>query len=242
LINGRRTVAASCQFAVPQFLFAVGVAALLPAKPSFAEPDQLPVSNSPQAAPAKFDVKALASPPEVFPTNDFAAEGVRAFFYEGLIYQGKPTRVFAYYGFPKGAKGAKFPAMVLIHGGGGTAFDRWVRVWTARGYAAIAMDLCGCVPDGTYGNWKRHGQGGPPGWDASFDQIDAPKHTRRVDRNHGFAERDLRAPGYQPHIADRHSLDRIRSSIRGVVADVVKDMKVQQRANENTVNVLTSLK
>jgi dienelactone hydrolase len=36
------------------------------------------------------------------------------------------------------------------------------------------MDLCGCIPVGTYGNWKRHEQGGPPGWDASFGQLDDP--------------------------------------------------------------------
>lgn len=99
---------------------------------------------------------------------------MRAFYYEGEPYRGKPTRVFAYYGAPKVEPGKKVPGMVLIHGGGGTAFDRWVRVWTERGYAAIAMDLCGCVPKGTYGKWERHEQGGPPGWQASFDQIDEP--------------------------------------------------------------------
>ncbi len=36
------------------------------------------------------------------------------------------------------------------------------------------MDLCGCVPVGTYGKWQRHAEGGPPGWDASFEQIDGP--------------------------------------------------------------------
>lgn len=130
--------------------------------------------DRPHPIPVKFDLKARSIVPAVFPTNDFAADGVRAFFYEGEPYHGKPTRVFAYYGAPQTAAGTKFPAMVLIHGGGGTAFDRWVRVWTARGYAAIAMDLCGCVPDGTYGNWKRHESGGPPGWDASFGQIAEP--------------------------------------------------------------------
>ena len=64
--------------------------------------------------------------------------------------------------------------MVLIHGGGGTAFDRWVKLWNSRGYAAIAMDTCGCIPVGTYGNWKRHEHGGPPGWDASFGQLGSP--------------------------------------------------------------------
>lgn len=165
LTTPRRTITASWQLAalkltLPLVWLVVGTSL------GFADPEK--------PAPAKFDVKVLARPPEVFPTNDFAAEGVRAFFYEGLPYKEKPTRVFAYYGIPEGPAGTKFPAMVLIHGGGGTAFDRWVRVWTSRGYAAIAMDLCGCVPDGTYGNWKRHEQGGPPGWDASFSQIDEP--------------------------------------------------------------------
>lgn len=124
-----------------------------------------------------FDLDALAKAPEVFPADKLQADGVKAFFYRGLDYQGKPTRIFAYYGVPTSPLDegtTKRPAMVLIHGGGGTAFDRWVKLWNSRGYAAIAMDLCGCVPVGTYGNWQRHDQGGPPGWDASFDQLDDP--------------------------------------------------------------------
>ena len=125
----------------------------------------------------KFDLEALSKAPAVFPADVAAAEGVKSFFYEGLPYHGKPTRIFAYYGIPATPVGAdsekaKLPAMVLIHGGGGTAFDRWVKLWNSRGYAAIAIDLCGCVPVGTYGNWQRHEQGGPPGWDASFNQLD----------------------------------------------------------------------
>lgn len=125
----------------------------------------------------RFDLQSLSKPPQVFPADDLTAEGVKSFFYEGVPFKGHPTRVFAYYGLPaknNEAPGKKLPAMVLIHGGGGSAFDRWVKVWTSRGYAAIAMDLCGCVPVGTYGNWKRHEHGGPSGWDASFDQIQDP--------------------------------------------------------------------
>jgi dienelactone hydrolase len=127
-------------------------------------------------AGVRFDLESLSNPPSVYPADDISAEGVKAFYYEGAKYQGKPTRVFAYYGVPteSGNNGKKHPAMVLIHGGGGSAFDRWVRLWNSRGYAAIAMDVCGCVPAGTYGKWKRHEHGGPSGWDASFGQLDAP--------------------------------------------------------------------
>ena len=48
----------------------------------------------------------------------------------------------------------KTPGIVLVHGGGGTAFANWAQLWAKRGYAAIAMDLAGCgegrkrLPDG----------------------------------------------------------------------------------------------
>jgi cephalosporin-C deacetylase-like acetyl esterase len=63
--------------------------------------------------------------------------------------------------------------MVLVHGGGGTAFADWVKLWVARGYAAIAMDLCGCLPRKGKSGWERLPDGGPPGW-GGFDQIDQP--------------------------------------------------------------------
>ena len=66
--------------------------------------------------------------------------------------------------------------MVLIHGGGGTAFDAWVRLWNSRGYAAIAMDLCGCLPVQL---WKMETarRGRAPGW-GGFDQIDWPREDQ----------------------------------------------------------------
>lgn len=121
-----------------------------------------------------FDLPALSRVPAVFPAKEIQADGVQSLFYEGVPYQGRPTRVFAWYGVPKHDVGEQLPAMVLIHGGGGTAFDRWVKLWNERGYAAIAMDTCGCIPVGAYGAWQRHPEGGPPGWDASFQQLDSP--------------------------------------------------------------------
>jgi dienelactone hydrolase len=60
-----------------------------------------------------------------------------------------------------------------VHGGGGTAFQEWVRLWIKRGYAAIAMDTCGCVPKGEYGHWERHEFGGPAGW-GGFENVEEP--------------------------------------------------------------------
>jgi dienelactone hydrolase len=129
-----------------------------------------------------WDMARLSQTPKAFPAEGFRAEGMRALFYEGEPYRGKPTRVFAWVGIPGSAgtpapqekASQKLPAMVLVHGGGGTAFDTWVRLWNQRGYAAIAMDTCGCVPVGTYGKWKRHEAGGPPGW-GGYNQIDEPR-------------------------------------------------------------------
>lgn len=126
-----------------------------------------------QASP-KWDLEALGKPPRFEPAKEPTAKEVEAIFFDGVPFQKKPTKVFAYYGLPKNVKPReKVPGIVLVHGGGGTAFDRWVQLWNSRGYAAIAPDLCGCVPIGSYGKWQRHEAGGPPGW-GGFDQIDWP--------------------------------------------------------------------
>lgn len=126
-----------------------------------------------------WDLSRLSQVPQTWPADGFEGKGVRALFLEGEPYRGQPTRVFAWLGMPEVPAGTKVPAMVLVHGGGGTAFDSWVRRWTARGYAAIAMDTCGALPrkeqkDGKPGKaWERNPQGGPPGW-GGYGQIDEP--------------------------------------------------------------------
>lgn len=118
-----------------------------------------------------WDLEALSKPPAVHEAPGFEADGLRAVFYDGPDHAGKPTRVFAWVGVPKAE--AKVPAMVLVHGGGGTAFADWAKLWTSRGYAAIAMDLCGAVPRKAKSGWERHEHGGPPGW-GGFDQVGRP--------------------------------------------------------------------
>jgi cephalosporin-C deacetylase-like acetyl esterase len=140
-----------------------------------------------------WEMKSLSAAPTVFPADEFTErakrENVSALFYEGPAYHGKPTRVFAWVGFPKRSAtqqsspqprpGEKFPAIILVHGGLGTAYEKWVQLWNSRGYAAIAMDVCGSVPTPAKkkGQWRRHEFGGPPGW-GGFDQMDEPIHDQ----------------------------------------------------------------
>jgi dienelactone hydrolase len=102
---------------------------------------------------------ALAKVPPVHATTERPAKGLRALFYEGADYKGKPTWVFAYYSAPQGTPPAGgWPAVVCAHGGGGTAYPNWVKNWNSHGYAAIAMDLEGHLPGG-----NAHGvEGNPP--------------------------------------------------------------------------------
>lgn len=132
------------------------------------------VYDSDQAKPVGAQSYAFEQMFANSPLCDRALESdVKAIFYEGLSYKGKPTRVFAYLGMPKVPAGTKVPGIVLVHGGGGTAFEAWVRLWNARGYAAIAMDNCGTMPSGEYGRWQAHEFSGPGCYD-TFNNIDLP--------------------------------------------------------------------
>ncbi|MDD2600586.1 MAG: acetylxylan esterase [Kiritimatiellae bacterium] len=116
----------------------------------------------------------LEGVPAVFDGSGYSTNGVKALFYESLPSQGRATRVFAYYGIPGGAsKEHKVPAMVLVHGGGGSAFHEWVKLWVDRGYAAISMDTCGAISGNGYNNHPRHAFGGPAGW-GDFNGVDKP--------------------------------------------------------------------
>ena len=138
---------------------------------AFAAAVSLMAAQGVLALPVTWNEAELFRMPEVYSAVDYVpggeTNGVKAIFLEGLPFKGRPTRDFAYWGVPKTSHGAKVPAMVLVHGGGGSAFHRWVKFWNDRGYAAISMDLCGSVSGNVYGReqtgHKPHPWMGPGG-------------------------------------------------------------------------------
>ncbi|MFC1761520.1 nucleoside hydrolase-like domain-containing protein [Planctomycetota bacterium] len=131
-----------------------------------------PAKSLPSTTP--WDLIALSRPPEYQWADQESP--VWSLHYEGEVYKGNPTRVFAYYASPvtlevESKADKSFPAVVLVHGGGGMAFEEWAEMWAKRGYAAIAMDLGGCGPE----RRKRLVDGGPGQSDKEkFQAIDQP--------------------------------------------------------------------
>ena len=121
------------------------------------------------AVPVTWEANLFSEVPQVWEATEYATNGLRTIFYENVPYRGKQTRVFAYLGVPKATDGKSVPGMVLVHGGGGSAFYRWVKYWNDHGYAAISMDWNGCVSGNTRGKEQyghvRHAWAGPQGAD-----------------------------------------------------------------------------
>ena len=68
----------------------------------------------------------------------------KTIFFDSEDYEGNPTRVHAWVSIPATASATnKVPAVVLVHGGGGRAFETWAQLWADRGYAAISIDTEG---------------------------------------------------------------------------------------------------
>lgn len=79
------------------------------------------------------------------------AKVVREWEKDGIVYRsvtfhigtfkGKPARMAAFFGFPKGAK--KLPGLLHLHGGGQRAFLKEVEFYAKRGYACLSINWGG---------------------------------------------------------------------------------------------------
>lgn len=124
---------------LPQFIIALGSCLLLGSSLRAAEPAE---------TIGHWNLTELKTAPKM---RWVKQEGpVHSLLYAGEKYQDRETEVFAFYASPltlgEAKAGETFPGVVLIHGGGGTAFAEWTWLWAKRGYAAIAMDLAGSRP------------------------------------------------------------------------------------------------
>ncbi len=85
------------------------------------------------------------------PTTEVAAQTVNTYYrgslkveevyYQSRLYKGRPVKIFAYFVYPRSA--TKLPAILLVHGGGGTASLSRTLAWARRGYAILTIDLPG---------------------------------------------------------------------------------------------------
>jgi len=94
-----------------------------------------------------------------------SSDNPRAIFFEALPWKGKNTRAYGWLGMPK-SNGSKVPAVVLVHGGGGSAFKEWVERWNEQGFAAISIAVEGQTDnkvDNDEGKkeWQKHPWAGP---------------------------------------------------------------------------------
>ncbi len=105
---------------------------------------------------------------------------IQAIYYRS-DYMDEESYAFAFLGIPEGVSETnKAPAVLLVHGGGGTAYWEWVREWVNRGYVALAMDLEGHVPlpEGTASN-------------APADLYVASQYTAPHNQNYGDTNKEI---------------------------------------------------
>lgn len=94
------------------------------------------------------------------------AKQITPVFIDGIKWRGKSTSVFAYLGSP--AVGGKKPAILLVHGGAGRAYDEWVKMWVQRGFVVLAPDL-NAQMYGKEGDFTPNPAGGPAGYGSFTD-------------------------------------------------------------------------
>lgn len=111
--------------------------------------------------------------------------------YQVGVFKGSPSRVAAFYAFPKGA--TNLPALVQIHGGGQSASLNSVVTYAKRGYASVSINWGGNAM-----NLGREKWSGPQ---TDWGKLDATHPPQRNKVNH-FAG---------PLTPDEFTLDAVES-------------------------------
>ena len=116
------------------------------------------------------------TPLEVEVLKEWEQDGVvcRIVRYQVGIFKGTPSRVAAFYAFPKG--GTKLPALVEMHGGGQSASLNSVVTYAKRGYAGISINWGG--------NKMSLGRESWSGPQTDWGKLDATHPPQRNKANH----------------------------------------------------------
>lgn len=106
----------------------------------------------------------------------YLGENIQSFKFKGPAYQNlEETWVFAAMGIPSTEKPANgYPAVLLLHGGGGQVNPVWINYWTSKGYVALAFDVWGWELNAAREH-IRNPEGGPENKDGSnFASVNKP--------------------------------------------------------------------
>ena len=105
-----------------------------------------------------------------YPESEFP--GMKALLVKGKGPDNSEAEFFAYYGHPEGRtpKGG-WPGVVLVHGGGGTAYPQYVQRWVKGGFAVIALDW--------YNRRPAMGLTNVPPTEVSVPRVDLPGGRRQ---------------------------------------------------------------
>jgi len=122
------------------------------------QPDTLPSLNDKQA-PSDFDAMwrgfdPRAEPLEIETLHQWEEEGVvlRIVRFQIGVFQGKPARLAAIYGFPTASAeaGERLPGLLQIHGGGQYADHKACLANAKRGYATLSIAWAGRISAPSY--------------------------------------------------------------------------------------------
>ncbi len=142
---------------------------------------------------ADYPALEKSTPLEIEVLKEWEQEGVvcRVVRYQVGVFKGVPSRVAAFYAFPKG--GTKLPALVQLHGGGQSASLKSVVTYAKRGYAGISLNWGGNAMSLGQETWN-----GPQ---TDWGKLDATHPPQRNKINH-FAG---------PLTPDEFTLDKVES-------------------------------
>lgn len=156
------------------FLFATGATLALATLPSAAHAADIP-QNLEQLW-ADFAELDRTTPLEVEVLKEWEQDGVvcRVIRYQVGVFKGTPSRVAAFYAFPKG--GTKLPTILDMHGGGQSASLSSVVTYARRGYACLSLNWGG--------NTMSLGQDAWSGPQTDWGKLDATHPPQRNKANH----------------------------------------------------------